>query len=482
MAHTQSPDKIRVKVTTRGHVQLEWNYGFYERGWNGKPRYRSVNTSIGERIPYDQWNGKRPTDQWIAANPSAWIRIETAIKNKRQELFNVFSQLHDELEHLPSPEQISDRLRGDSTAPRGNVRFVEWAMDYLKRGTTSEGGRFNKTTQRKYRTTINVLAAMEAARIKGPFKKQAQGRGPIYLQTFSKKDWMDFGLFITLCSSSPKRAQALTGGYYMQSTRTRFEKDLKALLNKAANEGITLGVDPSRLSVVPERPLTKHVLDADAMAKVINTELTSPHLENARRLLVIQLMLGFRVKDWSRIMTAPIAWHTDKRGTRFPYITYTNTKTSTPQIVPLFKPAFDLLSDPQKRPHLISEQKLNDYIKDVCKEVGVDEYVESPVIKANGIKPVEGGPLHAFVQTHTCRRSLVTLLEGPDFMVPEPIRVLFGGWKPKKLAHHAYSKLQPRDKATILVNLVKQGQGVLDFVMIDPAWTESIRPKVVGFQ
>ncbi len=466
-----APDSIRIKVGKDGNLQLDWSYGFLDNGRN-----RCVNHAVGLKIAPLHWDQKaqQPTTEWMASNGKAWASMYATIQTKRHELFNAYSELVKHLGHIPSPEMIKAAIYGEgSRLDNGMLRFTDWAYDYVERGSTVNGAPFHPRTKSKYRTAINAIAVLETVRSRYPFSKWALGRGPIYVQSFSRNDWADLGTLIQKVSRSIRSIDAtepdhFKGGYYNQSTREKLEDNIKCLLRAAIDEGYTLKIQPDQLRKVSRKPNPKQVLDHHHMQRIIDARLDSPHLENARRLMVIQLMLGHRVGDWERILNAPIRMM-QGNGITFPAISFMASKTNADQLVPLFKPAFDVLTATD-RPHAISPQKLNDYVKEVCASVGIDEPVNLCEVKANGTTYTATEPLYSVVTTHTFRRSITTLLRGPIFGAAPDIAAIMGGWKVGKEAHWQYARMNPKERAELLVQVVKAGQSRLGFTMIDPLW------------
>ncbi|MFT7036028.1 MAG: integrase [Cyclobacteriaceae bacterium] len=132
----------------------------------------------------------------------------------------------------------------------------------------------------------------------------------------------------------------------------------------------------------------------------------SNHLENARDWLVIGCWSGCRVGDLMRLSDNNIL--TNKEGTQF--IQYTQSKTKKTVKFPLHPHIKEILNRLGGFPRPISDQKFNDYIKDVCKDDSVKITYMVEGSKLNDKKRKETGyfPKNELISSHICRRSFST--------------------------------------------------------------------------
>lgn len=131
----------------------------------------------------------------------------------------------------------------------------------------------------------------------------------------------------------------------------------------------------------------------------------SDYLTNARDWLVISCWTGCRVSDLMNLTLNNVI-HTIK-GEKA--IRYTQKKTGISVDTPFHPDVERILNRNQGFPRPISDQKYNNYIKEVCKLVGFDEVIEGE--KMNPItKRKESGkfPKYELIQSHIGRRSFAT--------------------------------------------------------------------------
>lgn len=144
------------------------------------------------------------------------------------------------------------------------------------------------------------------------------------------------------------------------------------------------------------------------------------YLDNARDWLIIGVWTGLRVSD---LLTL------NKKDFKNGFIDNINFKTEIPVTIPIHPYIKEILDKRNgELPREISEQKFNDYIKDVAREVGFKEKVigsKTMEIKDEQGKPkldINGKKIHRkvvgsyykyeLVTTHICRRSFATNLYG----------------------------------------------------------------------
>jgi integrase len=149
--------------------------------------------------------------------------------------------------------------------------------------------------------------------------------------------------------------------------------------------------------------------------QIYDTHIENEKLSNAKDWLIIGLYTGLRISDLTKLT----------RKDRDDEFIYKKThKTKFPVIIPIHKHVKEILNKRNNNfPKRISDQKLNDYIKEVCKIAGITKIVEGAKIcpleiEENGKKKIihrkkDGKfPKYELVTSHTCRRSFASNLYG----------------------------------------------------------------------
>lgn len=200
------------------------------------------------------------------------------------------------------------------------------------------------------------------------------------------------------------------------STISGYIDNLCLFCRNAENDGLKVCRDYKlRDFFSPSYETNDIYLNTEEINQIHNTLIENEKLSNAKDWLIIGLYTGLRVSDLTKLTSG------DMEGDFIYKKTY---KTKFPVIIPIHKHVREILEKRQgKFPKRISDQKLNDYIKEVCKIAGITTIVEGakicPIeIEEDGKKKiihrkVDGKyPKYELVTTHTCRRSFATNLYG----------------------------------------------------------------------
>lgn len=135
-----------------------------------------------------------------------------------------------------------------------------------------------------------------------------------------------------------------------------------------------------------------------------------PHLERVRDWFLLLAWTGSRFSDLEKI---------DKANIKNGMITYRQQKTNISVTIPLHPVVSEILQKYNfEMPDVISNQKFNDYIKEVCNAAKIDS-LESFTRTVGGKLTTENKPKYELVSSHTCRRSFCTnmYLRGLDSLM-----------------------------------------------------------------
>lgn len=173
-------------------------------------------------------------------------------------------------------------------------------------------------------------------------------------------------------------------------------------------------------------------LTQDELHKIEALNLPETHLDIARDYLCLECRTGQRISDLRRFRKEDITGHTwtfnQKKGAR------TNQKTVSLPLVGYSAPALVILQKYNYELPGISEQKLNEHIKTVCKKAGIDQ--EIFIERWAGNKKVRiPGPKYSFISTHTGRKTFITI--ALQFMSPQMVMNITGIKSFQTLKHYA---------------------------------------------
>ncbi len=189
-------------------------------------------------------------------------------------------------------------------------------------------------------------------------------------------------------------------------------------------------------------------LSEDELFRIINLELDSEKLKVVRDNFCFACFTALRYSDISRLKPENI---------KEDYLEITTEKTRDFLRIPLKHHAKALLiKNNGMLPKLFSNQKVNDYLKDIGKLAEINESII--ITKYRGIEKVEFlEPKYNFISSHTARRTFVTLsLE--KGMRPETVMSITG--------HKDYKTFKKYIKLTDKVKLAEMNNIWADVLKI----------------
>ncbi len=424
-----SAESVRVihkQVGQHGYLFLQFDYAFMESTYDPvsgkyKETYRPFRCSTKLALEAKYWSKDGLSDAYKKNHGQrAYAQLLADIEHKREEVYKAFVALRDELKMKPSPEQIRERLAGKSERSHARLALAEY-IESLAAGKKVR----DRRTKLKYRTLATYIRALEASRKENyEFQRMAEGgRGVIYVSTFCLKDWNDFQLLVQEASTDiprtfrkDKGARGITFDgepIYREATLEKLQANLLAVLRRAKKDpDLNVSLDLDTLEKITSKSTRKAHLVPEEIQQVIEHRFgpKQSHLENARKLMVVQMLSGVRVSDLPKILNNPII---DVRGRRttLKAVYLSTMKTGEPICLPLLKPVLDIMLSEDK-PHMIAEANLNLYYKEVAQAVGLTRVVHWVERKANSKRIDHQDPLHTLLKSHDCRRTFFSLLTG----------------------------------------------------------------------
>ncbi|WP_300441341.1 tyrosine-type recombinase/integrase [Christiangramia sp.] len=159
-----------------------------------------------------------------------------------------------------------------------------------------------------------------------------------------------------------------------------------------------------------KQKVEKIYLDPHELEKIEKKNLLAEHLDNARDWLIISCNCGQRISDFMRFRSNMIR---EENGKKF--IDFTQKKTGKLMTIPLSKKILEILEKRKGEfPRAISHQKYNNYIKDVCREAGLNTKTigskQVEIKKDSGIyrKQTKEYKKYELITSHVGRRSFAT--------------------------------------------------------------------------
>jgi integrase len=191
---------------------------------------------------------------------------------------------------------------------------------------------------------------------------------------------------------------------YAPNTIARTLKFIKTVCYHARNNGIEahFQLDNIKTKLVK---VDKIYLTKDELSIIENTHLEHEYLINARDWLIISCETGQRVSDFMRFKKDFIRFENN-----VPLIEFTQVKTNKIMTIPLSKKVLSILELRNGEfPRQISDQRYNEYIKDVCKIAGITDKIKgSKLNPATNRKQTGIFEKWELVTSHIGRRSFAT--------------------------------------------------------------------------
>jgi len=224
--------------------------------------------------------------------------------------------------------------------------------------------------------------------------------------------------------------------------------NIRQVLKRAEIEGYKVNQDYKKgLFFSPDNETHDIALSKQDIDKITNHDFSNnDRLDNARDWLIIGIWTGLRVSDLLKL---------NKSKINDVFFELENHKTGIFVVIPIHADVQKILDKRKGFPRKISDQKFNNYIKEVAKAAGLTEIVKGArkvkvSVKGYGNEPADAHrkevgnyPKHELVSSHICRRTFATLHYGKlDTLT---IMKITGHTTEKQFLE--YVKISPREHA-----------------------------------
>ena len=235
--------------------------------------------------------------------------------------------------------------------------------------------------------------------------------------------------------------------FYDESTALKQLSDLKTVCYEAGTLGIETNPQLSDIKVASPKDEEIITLNKEELKTISETELNNERLDNVRKWLLLGCNIGQRVSDLLEIDESNI-----KTFRSFKVIELVQKKTNKKITIPLLEETKKIIEN--GFPRKISAVKFNKYLKELCKQCGIDKptkgkktvvkYLSEKEKKKSGIKSdkitrKKSGifPKYELISSHVCRRSFATNLYGE---LPTPLIMSITGHSTEKQFHEYIGK------------------------------------------
>jgi len=229
-----------------------------------------------------------------------------------------------------------------------------------------------------------------------------------------------------------------TKGYSMNYAGKQID-NLKTVCLDAAKLDIPTNPYVNKISGFSENDKDRFIqtLSFDELEQIKNANITTAELINARNWLLLGCEIGQRVGDLMSITNDNIRYVGNVI-----FLDIIQQKTDKPITVPITAPhIIDIIENDM--PHKISIQKLNDYIKRVCKIAEIDEVVRGTKLNSETRrKELNFYHKYELITSHCFRRSFATNYYKK---IPTPILINITGHSKESLFLTYINKREDKD-------------------------------------
>lgn len=340
---------------------------------NYELQHRESCTKESLRAVLDEFYNKKDELQNFASELNSFIQdtINKA-KNKKQSL---------------TKEKLIIKIDEFLHPPVKGIGLFEYIETFIKDSETGrrliDGGNVNELTIKRYRTTQSILLE---------FSKQYSR--PTNFNSIDIDFYKDFNSFMAKEKD------------YAPATMGKHVSTLKTFLREATENGINTNLKfQSKAFKVVETESDSIALNEDELNAMYQFDLSNnTRLEKVRDLFIVGANTGLRFSDFTDIKPENI-----KRDGKDFILDIIQYKTKNQVIVPLSKIALEILKKYDNiLPPPISNQKFNNYIKEIAQMV---EVLHEPITRAitkGGRQFEETVPKWQLISSHTARRSFAT--------------------------------------------------------------------------
>lgn len=356
-------------------------------------QYTRFKTSTGQTITPDLWdaeNGRARTDVKNRALKQANETINAHLDRQRSALRAVLNRL--QLSGLSITNDLIklhlDRELGKESKSKPDVEATTSFTAYIVRFVAqAEAG--ERLTAKETKYAANTLAGyMKLKRVLDRY--QLETGNPTDYDAFSMVYYDAFKLWLTNRGLSLNYVGTLL-------------KDLKVMLKQSHIDGLhqnTIYQNPKFKKLVED--VDNVYLSDEELTTLYSLDLTNnERLDRVRDLFLIGAYTGLRFSDFSDLRPENIT-HNGRILTR------KAIKTNGLVAIPLNANVLAILSKYEGiPPRTISNQKTNDYLKELCRLAGITERIEVSRT-VGGKRQTRYLDKSELVTTHTARRSFAT--------------------------------------------------------------------------
>lgn len=335
-----------------------------------------VKKTLGISVEHGKFNAK--TEQVV--NTPDDVELNELISAFRSQIHRAVRRLQAEhsLSKFTLKEEI-ERIKAELIDPDHSSEADTYLIAYGEKHIERSSATKKRSTIVQYQNCLNHLRAYEKSK-----KKRI---------TFESVDLQFYNSLLDFCYTELNFSANSVG---------KLIKNIKLLMGLAMEEGLHSNMFyKSRSFKKPQETADTVYLNQDELTKIANTVLP-PYLENVRDVFLVGCYTGLRFSDYNKLTNDRLINNGEMYKIR-------TEKTGEEVVIPLHPEAKRILDkyEPNGGLKLISNQKFNKFIKEVCRIAGLTEDVSFNRTIA-GEKTRFTNKKYELVSSHTARRSFAT--------------------------------------------------------------------------
>jgi integrase len=369
--------------------------------------------TFGEKVLEANWNDAK---QRVKNNKVTTLDGQHSLNDLLDKLEQVLLKTYrKELSKgIPAKGVLKQALESFINQNQGDIERPSFYMlaDRFIKGEikTREGDEKSKHTTKTYLTVKNHLIQFEKSE-----------RYPVDFNTVNLDFYRKYISYLSKVGLS-------------QNTKAKHISVIKTFMNEALDLKFTTNIEHKHKKFsAPWQETDSVYLTSDEVLKLWKHDLSgNKKLENVRDLFVFTCFVGLRYSDASTVKPENIVTIKDRL-----FIKMLTSKTKQLVIIPANPIVLQIFekykNNPNRLPRSISNQKYNGYIKEACKEAGLNE--------KGRLSTEPDLELWQCVSSHTARRSFATNLYLEGFPVIDLMRVTTHKTESSFLRYLRHSKL-----------------------------------------
>lgn len=307
-----------------------------------------------------------------------------------------------------------------NSIPNGFSSLIDFYIEKRSIEDKTEGGRNRKplaiNTIKKYRTLQSIL---------NKYNKNLKATD---INNMWRLDFVDY----------------LNKQKYSENTQVKYIKDIKMLCLFANDEhNINKQVLGWKINANPTNVSEYLTFSFSQLEDLRTAIMPSERLNNARDWLLISCYTSVRVSELLTMKVEDIEQHGEDY-----FITVYEKKNGKPKVIFLLPQVVEILNKRNGQfPKKISDQRYNDYIKEVCEQAKMTDEITHGIMEGKR-KVIKKLPFFNFVTSHSGRATFVTLFK--DRLPSEILQM--------QTNHQSTEMLERYDKTEEKLQLLKRGK------------------------